>query len=151
MWYLYHVYGASLRNLVLRAGNRDMYRERVTAEIGKLSPRGLTTLLLYANNATDSSHYLMSTGPSPADRTKPERKIASPHILEECCKKVFGNRVELLREFYYALHSEPATSAAAGMVFEYRFLHGGRGSQPLPHSRQLVHRPKFHLQQLHEE
>ena len=99
----------------------------VTSEINQLSPRGLAELLS-ANKATDNSHLLVTTGPLPNDRTRPERKLASLHIFAEFCRLVLRNRVEM-KDCYDMLQLTPTTFSAAGMVFKHRahqFLQEGR-------------------------
>jgi hypothetical protein len=125
LWYLHQKYGASFRDLIVYAKNPEGYDDTVNAKIRGLPRQGLIRLYTSADN----SHFLVSTGPSPSDRTKPERKIASSHILEECCRIVLWNRAEEIRKFFDTLKTEPTMSAAAGMVFEYRahrFLQEGR-------------------------
>jgi hypothetical protein len=107
-------------DLFLSAHRPDVYNRAVISEINKLSPSGLDRLLQFADNATKNSNYLMSIGPLSTDRTKPERKSASPCVLGECCKRVLKNQVEEMRELYDTLRSEPTTSTAASMVFEHR-------------------------------
>ena len=71
----------------------------------------------------------MSIGPSSTDRTEPVINIASPYLLEECCKRVLRNRVDEIKELFDMLKKEPTRSAAAGVVFAYRahqFLQEGR-------------------------
>jgi hypothetical protein len=135
LWYLHERYGASLRDLFVFANNPRRYHERVVSEIKKLSPSGLTELLKSADGSTDDSHYVMSTGPLPTDRTRAERRIASPYILEKCCELVLRNRVEEISELFNMLKNEQAGSAAAGVVFEYRahqFLQEGRAIDLFP-------------------
>ena len=57
-----------------------MYDELIMAKIDNLSSEGLTKLLQSAGSTTDSSHYLTTMRPSPTDRTKSERTIASSSI-----------------------------------------------------------------------
>ena len=71
----------------------------------------------------------MSTGPLPTNCTRAKRRIASPYILEKCCKLVLWNRVKEINEPFNMLKNEQARSTAAGVVFEYRvhqFLQEGR-------------------------
>ena len=79
-------YGASLRNLFAFADTVDTYNEVVISKIKKLSSKKLRKLLLSADDSPDNSHYLMSAGPMPSDRTTPERKAISQYVLEECCR-----------------------------------------------------------------
>lgn len=100
LWYLHTTYGASLKSLFIFAGQPDMYRAVVIDEIDKLSVEGFARLLHSAGNASDNSYYLMSTGPMPTDRTKPEWKVASPHIVEECFRQAvhgYENEATLTR------------------------------------------------------
>jgi hypothetical protein len=92
----------------------------VTSEISHLSPSGLARLLRPTHHATDDSHCLMSTVLSPTDRPKPEGKMASQYVLEECCQRVFGNQVEEITKLFGTSKKQHTTSAAADMVFEYR-------------------------------
>ena len=125
LWYLHAMYGASLRDLFLYADRQDAYNKIVTSEINQLSPNGLTELL----SAISNSHYLVTTGPLPNDRTRAERKISSPYIVGEFCRLILRNRVEMMKDRYNKLRTAPATFPAAGMIFKYRahqFLQEGR-------------------------
>ena len=128
------MYGASLRNLFLYADRQDTYNEIITSEINQLSPTGLTELL-FAGRTTSGSHYLMTTGPLPNDRSRPERKIASPYVFAEFCRLILGDRVEMMKGCYDKLHLTPTTFSATGMVFKYRahqFLQEGRTLEIFP-------------------
>ena len=114
------MYGASLGSLFLFSTMPGRYHTHVISEIEGLSPEGLSNLLRSADYTTDTSHYLMSTGPLPNDRTIPERKVTSPYVLEECCERILKNEVEAMRKLYDMLHCQPDSSTAAGMLFEYR-------------------------------
>lgn len=135
LWYLHFTYGASPGNLFLFADRPHRYDKVVISEINKLSPSDFTKLVRSVDNATDGSHYLISTGPLSSDRTMSERKVASSYILGECCKKIFGDRVEEIKKLYDTLRNEPTTSTTARMIFQYRahqFLQMGRVLEFLP-------------------
>jgi len=128
LWHLYATYGASPKSLFSYSGTPGTYDEIVTSEINQLSPNGLAELLS-TNKATDNSHLLVTTGPLPNDRTRPERKMTSLHIFAEFCRLTLGNRVEMMKDCYDTLCLTPTTYSAAGMVFKYRahqFLQEGR-------------------------
>ena len=101
------------------ADRPDMYRREVLSEICELSPERLTNLLRSANNATDDS-LLVSTGPSPGDRTKPKGAVASQYILEECCGRILKGEVEQMKTMFNILYKQPDQSAIPGMLFEHR-------------------------------
>jgi len=73
------MYGASARSLFVYADTPGAYDQLVIAEIASLSPGVLRRLLISADEATDKSHYIVTTGPSPNDRTIPERKTSLQH------------------------------------------------------------------------
>ena len=132
LWHLYITYGASLRSLFLYADRPGTYDEKVVSEICSLSPNVLRGLLLSTREATNSSYYLVTTGPLPNDRTKPETKIASPYVFAEFCRLILMDRVEVMEDYYNALRLAPT---AAGMIFKYRahrFLREGRTLDLLP-------------------
>ena len=127
MWFLYSEYGASFRSQIVNAFDPDTYKEDVVLEIAKLAPHELTRLLR-SDPPTETSHYLVSTGPSPHDRTEPMSEVASPLLLELYCTLRLNDEAEELRKFYKMLHSDPTTTAVAGKVFEiqaHRFLRKG--------------------------
>jgi hypothetical protein len=119
---MYLTYGASSQGLFLYASDQDRYRRMVKAEINKLSRRDLIRLLQSADYVNDSSDLLVSTGPSPTDRSVPERKIASPYVFEECRKRALSDLDGELRWFRLALDSDPAMSTAHGAELEHRVL-----------------------------
>jgi hypothetical protein len=107
----------------------------VTSETSRLSPPELARLLRPTHHTTDDSHCLMSTVLSPTDRTKPEGKMASQYVREECCQRVLGNQVEEITKFFGTSKKQHTTSAAADMVFEYRahrFHQEGKVTDLLP-------------------
>jgi hypothetical protein len=120
LWRIHLDYGASLRDMVAYARNPRRYDKWVTNAISRLSPEQLIALLESAENADDNTHFLVTTGPSPNDRTEPERKIASQYILGKCCQQILGNRLADMKKLYQMLHGQPALSVSAGMLFEYR-------------------------------
>jgi len=100
----------------------------VTSKIVRLSPDEFARLL-WTDEATEDSIPLITVGPMPNDRTRPERKIASPHIFAEFCRITLNNRVEMMKDCYDTLHLTPTSFSAAGMVFKHRahqFLREGR-------------------------
>jgi len=103
----------------MHAHHPDNYKDFIRAEINSLSPDSLTRLLRGANNATEDSHYVITTEPLPGDRSKPYRTFASPYSLEECYKLLFVDRVDAARKQYNILRGDPTTSTAAGVVFEH--------------------------------
>ena len=129
LWHLHVTYGASPRDLFVYAGNPLVYQEVVRNQITTRSPDQFRKLLTSTDDCPDNSHYLISTGPSPTDRTTPERKVISKHVLEECCREILKDDVEWLRILYEALHSEKSFATSAGMIFEHRlhqYLREGR-------------------------
>ena len=96
-----------------------MYRRGVLSEICELSPERLTNLLRSAKNPTDDS-LLVSTGPSPSDRTGPEGAVASQYILEECCGRILKGEVEQMKAMFDMLYKQPDSSSITGMLFEHR-------------------------------
>jgi len=129
LWNLYTMYGASPRSLFLYADRPTLYDEIVTREIYSPSPDTLRGLLVSADKATNTSHFLVTTGPLADDRTRPEGKLTSVYVFARFCELVLLNRVEVLKDFYEALHLTPTTACSAGMVFEHRahqFLREGR-------------------------
>jgi len=133
--HLYALYRPSPRSLFVYARNPHQYHTWVSSEVNNLSFSRLTKLLQSPDDATKTSHYLLSTRPSPTDRTVAERTIASSYIVEIFCQRVVTNRLEMVRNLYDTLHSTPSTSTGAGMVFEHRahqFLLEGRNIDLFP-------------------
>jgi len=119
LWKLYSEYGASPRNLFLHAKNLAQYEQFIQSEIRKLSPDSLIRLLQNTEAATDSSHYVITTGPLLGDRSKPYRTFTSPYALEGCYKLLLDDGANALRRLYEILRGDPTTSTATGMVFEH--------------------------------
>ena len=122
-------YGASLMNLFAFADTARAYDRNVISEIEGLSANKLRRLLLSADDSPYNSHYLMSTGPMPNDRTVPERKVISQHVLEECCSRIIKDDVKMLGKLHEVLRNDQSTAASAGMIFKYRahqYLEEGR-------------------------
>ena len=110
------------------ADRPDAYRREVLSEICELSPERLNNLLRSANNAIEGP-LLVSTGPSPRDRTKPEGAFASQYVLEECCERILKGEVEQMKTMFDMLYEQPDSSTITGMLFEHRahrFLREGR-------------------------
>ena len=112
----------------MAATTSDLYRRRVSVEIGKISKQALTRLIQFTEDATSDSHLVVSVGPSPSNRFRAERRIVSSYVLAECCKQILGDRADDVRQLYDVLRNYPVTFAAAGDVFEFRvhrfLLHG---------------------------
>jgi len=108
------------RSLFALADLPDQYEDLVKAEINKLSPDSLTRLLRQPDAATETSHYVICTGPSPGNRSKPERNFASPYVIEACCKLTLEYKTDRMKTYYDLMHGDPTTSTAAGMVLGHR-------------------------------
>ena len=123
LWYLHTMYGASLGNPFLFAGKPDFYDKLVISEVEKLHYiNGLSELLLFSWwRTTDNHPLLVTTGPSPTNRAQPERKIDSPYILQQFCKRTFEYRY-YTKPFYDTLHTASTTSSAP-VVFDCRAHH----------------------------
>ena len=117
------MYGPLLRNLFLYAERPDIYDGMVTSEINNLSPYELSRIYRSPHKAADHSHFLVTTGPSPARRSRAERKIVSSHVLELFCRLILEDRVDLIGNFYRTLRIPGATASSAGMVFKHRLHH----------------------------
>ncbi|KAF9645194.1 hypothetical protein BDM02DRAFT_681763 [Thelephora ganbajun] len=89
----HRTYGASLESLFRFFEDPACYGELVTREAKKLSSSDSYKVFQYAADTPDISDYLISTGPLPDDRTRPERKIASKFVLEKICARVIWERV----------------------------------------------------------
>ena len=129
LWNLHHLYGASPKYLFNLYSQPAIYDDIVNEEINQLSPQDLVELLQNAANATDYSHFLISTGPLSIDRTRLERKVVSPHVLVKICNRVLKNQLEEIRKIYNTLRAKPTTAGAAGMIYEsqvHRLLKAGR-------------------------
>jgi len=129
LWHMHDKYSAPLRSLFLFARTQNKYNEFINAEVDKLSLERLINILRYASESTDTSHLVISTEPSPTDRTSPERSIISKYVLEKICKVVLKDRVEKLRQLYDSLQDEPAMSTTAGMVFEFWVISAPSGGE----------------------
>ena len=113
-------FGASLRNLFMFSDGTNDYERLVDLEISKLHPAELTKQLRNPLGAQGNSHLLVTTTPSPSDRTISERKISSLLIFEKICKMVFNDRTDQIRTFYDTLRNDEQINSAAGMFFEAR-------------------------------
>jgi len=120
LWHIHVTYGAPLRNLFAFADTADIYDDMIVSEIERLSAKKLRRLLLSADYSPYNSHYLMSTGPMPSDRTVPERKVISQYVLEECCRRIIKDDVKRLGELHKELSDDRSTAASAGMILKYR-------------------------------
>lgn len=92
---------ASFRNQIVHAYTPNRYKGLVRLEIAKLAPHQLARLL-QSDYPTDTSHYLVSTGPSPHDRTEPTNEIASPLVLELCCTLRLNDEADKTRNLLLA-------------------------------------------------
>lgn len=118
LWYMHHTYGASLSDLFIFADDPDLYERLVISEIRKLSIDELAHLYLFTDT-TDDGCYLMSIGPSPTNRAKPEMKFSSPSIFEECCTRILKGSIARLR-FHNMLRSEQSRAAFVEMILTSR-------------------------------
>ena len=120
LWALYSDFGASPRSLFALANRSASYQEWTNMEVRRLSSDSLMRLLLDASAATRTSHYVVTTGPLPQDRSEAYRTFASVYVYEACCKLLIEGGTAQLKRLYDILHGDSATSIVAGMVFEYR-------------------------------
>lgn len=59
------------------------YETQVNQEVRKLSPSDLDESFRDPLYAEENTHLLISIGPSPINRTKPDKKNISPYVLEK--------------------------------------------------------------------
>ena len=107
----------------------------VNFKISKLLPELLARLLLSANDATNTSHFLISARPLSNECTSCERIIVSQYIFEKICKQALKDQAEEMRRLYNMIQSNPTTSTVTGMLFKHQvhqFLQEGNAVTLFP-------------------
>ena len=119
LWHLYHTYGASPRALSSDSREPDVYRDRVTGEVGRIRPDALRHTL-QSPESDDSSHFIMAIEPSPRSRNACEKRFISQHVFEMLWERHIKHQVFELQFYYNVFQGSPNTSSSAGWIFESR-------------------------------
>jgi len=75
-------------------------------------------LLTSTNDATENSHYVITTRPLEGDRSESYVTFTSLYALENCCKLLLQDGQSALESHYRLLRGGSSSAAAAGKLFE---------------------------------
>lgn len=92
----------------------------VSEALRSISSNGVESVLHNPEQYGQTSHTVISTGPSKHNRSIPERWIASQYVLDVMCRQALNHQLMEIKRIYYTLRDDSQMATAAGMFFEYR-------------------------------
>ena len=108
--YLYETYMATPRMLARYGSTPDEFEDLVAEQVQLIKPDGLRNAL-YNPDSDDSSHLIVRIEPSPTNRTRFEKTIASRGALELIWDRHLKNSTAEMSHLYTILGGGTVTAA----------------------------------------
>jgi len=119
LWYLYHEFGASPRDLTQCVTRPNSYELKLTQKIQHLNPGDLPAIFKDPGSCSVSD-FILTMYPSPEGHSKYIVAPASRRVLLLLWDKHFRSRLDEMEYFYDLFQGSVVTYAAAGWIFEFR-------------------------------
>lgn len=125
---MHNKYGASIRGIFKFAPIERAYENVVNGQIYLLSI-GVLENLLESPYSSENTSLIISTHPSPTDRTGFDKGVTSQYVLGKIFTGVLRSKVDLMAKFYLGVQGLLHAEAFARALFKFRvcqiFTEGG--------------------------
>ena len=119
LWYLFHEFGASTRELAAYGLDPESYEAVLKQKIHEITTDNLPHIFQNPSSS-QTSHYIITIYPEEGNRYTFEKKWSSRRVFDMVWERHLSNRVDLMEEFYNLFLATPITATPAGWVFEDR-------------------------------